>query len=261
MKLTILIMIGTLIVLIRPMTIAQNFTPIVQTIDRIQRSGEPDPQDYPDEADKPDKKDDSGYKHYKAGYNFILEEQWEPARKEFIEVLKQNPKSEYADDAEYWSAYALMHTDKKKAAEAYKKFIKKYPSSSYYDDAVSDLNNLDGSISITATGDGDVVMSRSNSHSYSYAIAPTMRMADRQMRIAERQIQRQLGRIRTPKLPRAFAVLPRMSSEEEEIDRETRLKMDALSALGETKEDSMSFRTLSDVAVDRSQPRPLRETA
>jgi HEAT repeat protein len=56
--------------------------------------------------------------------------------------------------------------------------------------------------------------------------------------------------------------MPRLApGEEEKLDPEARLKMDALSALGESKEDSLSFRTLREVALDRKQQRVLRETA
>jgi HEAT repeat protein len=56
--------------------------------------------------------------------------------------------------------------------------------------------------------------------------------------------------------------VPRPSQDDaEEMDPNIRLKMDALYALGETREDSVSFRTLRDVAVDKTQPRALRESA
>ena len=48
---------------------------------------------------------------------------------------------------------------------------------------------------------------------------------------------------------------------EEKIDPQLKLKMDALQAIGETKEDSLSYQTLRDIAVDIRQPRSLRETA
>jgi len=48
---------------------------------------------------------------------------------------------------------------------------------------------------------------------------------------------------------------------EEKLDDATRLKVDALYALGEIKEDDKSFSTLKDVALDTRQVRPLREAA
>src|SRR5690349_8170386 len=63
------------------------------------------------------KKDDPGYKMYKAGYDLILDEKWGEARTKLSEMVKQFPKSDYVDDAEYWSAYAYEHStkDRKKA--------------------------------------------------------------------------------------------------------------------------------------------------
>ncbi len=48
---------------------------------------------------------------------------------------------------------------------------------------------------------------------------------------------------------------------EEKLDDGTRLKMDALYALGETREDDRSFSTLKEVALDERQVHPLREAA
>ncbi len=244
-----------------------------------------------------EKKRDASYQLYKKGYNLVLEEEWQDAQKTLAEVKKQYPKSEYVDDAEYWTAFALKHTDKKKAKEAYRKFIVEYPTSSYYDDAIADyadLNKghaigvgmgvgedgkhvfvldgerLDGGAVLGGDSDSSLVISSKNGKmrrktgkggwSYSYAFAPTMRQTEHQMRMAERQLQRQLGRI-SVKAPKAYTLMPRIPGDDEKLDSETKLKMDALYALGDTKEDSVSYRTLRDVAVDRTQPRELRESA
>src|SRR5882762_3736940 len=76
--------------------------------------------------DAGDNKRDPAYKIYKEGYHLVLDERWEEARKKLHEVEKSYPTSEYVDDAEYWSAYALMHIDKKKAAESYERFIQRF---------------------------------------------------------------------------------------------------------------------------------------
>lgn len=211
--------------------------------------------------ESPDKKNDVAYKLYKEGYNLVLDEQWERARKVLAEMMNQYPKSEYVDDAEYWSAFALKHIDKKKAKEAYKKFVAENPNSNYYDDAVADLNNLGSTYTVATSGEA-VTIAEGNGKSYSYAVAPAARLAQRDMRLAERSLNMKLQHLAMPRMARTLTPLSgNMFFNDEKIDRETRLKMDALNALGDTKEDSLSFRTLRDVAINKSQPRVLRETA
>ena len=48
---------------------------------------------------------------------------------------------------------------------------------------------------------------------------------------------------------------------DEKLDPETQLKMDALYAIGDTKEDEKSFQALKDVALDFKQPERLRYAA
>jgi hypothetical protein len=214
--------------------------------------------------------------------------------------LGKYPKSKYADDARYWSAFALKHTDKKAALEAYRKFINENPKSSYYDEAFNDylelnggsakgINNLTSTLAgkayldraggskawtpmpgahgVTVPGgnsphmDAYTVIAPGRSYSYSYSHAPNARINDRKMMLAERQIQRQMARLSPARPVSAVAPLGRPPGMYEEYDQETRLKMDALYAIGETKEDSISYKTLRDVAVDTKQPQVLRETA
>ena len=174
-------------------------------------------------------------------------------------MIKKYPKSDYDDDAEYWSAYAQMHLDKKKAIKEYKSFIDAYPSSSYYDDAVNDLGNLDSHVYVTSSGDGKVVATSIPGRGYAYAVAPSMRRAERTLAQTLRGINH-IHISRGSSTP--LALMPRVAGEDEEkLDPETRLRMDALHALGSSKEDSTSFNTLKDVAVDRSQARELRLAA
>ena len=208
-------------------------------------------------SESSDKKNDPAYKLYKEGYDLILDESWEDARKKLAEVIKKYPKSDYADDAEYWSAYALRHIDKKKSIVAYEEFIKKYPSSSYYDDAVSDLNNLGSNFMVTTSGDAEVAVSPTPGKGYAYAVAPSMHQAQRQLSRVMRSMKHVSIGHPVPVPPLTF--FP--SEEEEKPDPETQLRMDALHALGSSKEDSTSFNALRDVAVDRSQARQLRLAA
>ena len=205
-------------------------------------------------------------------------------------MMAEYPKSEYVDDAEYWSAYALTHLDKKKATEAYKKFIVDYPNSNYYDDATADFLKLNvgrnvvtgkwqgkngthvlvgngatyfhgkdrgavigrgkDSVFIDENGNAHASTSRKGlGFSYSYRFAPWVRRPT-------------VGTPVPVPVTTPFPVLvPGDWYSDEKLDPETELKMDALYALGETKEDSVSFTTLRDVVVDPKQPRPLRNAA
>lgn len=220
-----------------------------------------------------DKKKDPGYELYKVGYHAILNEDWAKARKEFRDLISRYTTSdhkhlsEYVDDAAYWSAYAFGHLeiDKEKAFTAFKEFIVKYPESNYFDDAVAEMHRLksgesvyySGDASSTAIAPGGTLFTESvgkGGYSYSYAVAPRIQAA-RQLR----QLTRRVGSI--GKVPTAQLFPPGFSRSNEKIDPETRLKMDALQAIGATKEDSISFQTLRDVAVDTKQALTLRETA
>lgn len=83
---------------------------------------------------------------------------------------------------------------------------------------------------------------------------PPVRSMERALRLEMRQLGR-IGR------PQAFSLPFRSLAREDDLDPTTRLKMEALYALGETAEDDRSYATLRDVAIDVKQPRPLREAA
>ncbi len=210
--------------------------------------------------------DNSAYKAYKSGYNLIISEKWVEARKAFSALLTKYPESSYVDDAAYWSAYALKHIDKKKAAKAYEKFISTYPNSQYYDDAVADLSQLkedEGNVYSGVGGNNihvkegqralvtpeGTVVGRADGRLLGYGF-------DRSMRRLQSQLRGLTVAAPRPS-PQPWGII----SSDEKLDPETKLKMDALYAIGETKEDSTSYKTLRDVALDRSQPHQLREAA
>ena len=224
----------------------------------------------PDEEGR-DKKDPA-YKTYKEGYDAVLDERWNDAIKKFADVVAQYSKSDYVDDAEYWKAYALSHIDRKKAVEAYRRFMEKYPKSRYIDDAVADLGNLNPMVVVsTSGGDSTRVVVSTAPHAYSYSLGQGMGVADLQLRKAEameRRLTRQLSRNFTPRplhIPPMSMRIPSMSmwevNSEEKLDPETRVRLDALYAIGDTKEDETSFQTLKDVALDHGQNIRLREAA
>lgn len=93
-------------------------------------------------AAEPNDQEDAAYAIYREGYNLVLDEKWNEARRKFDEVISRYSRSKFIDDAQYWSAYALMHTNHRKAVEAYRRFIRNYPRSNYFDDAIADLARL-----------------------------------------------------------------------------------------------------------------------
>jgi hypothetical protein len=232
-----------------------------------------------------DNSKDPAYKMYKEGYKQILNGGWVLARNKFKEMLSKYPKSEYADDASYWSAYALKYLDKKKAASAYKEFLAKYPESTYYDDAVADLSQLSSkhhSVSSGSSGysifssDDDSLNSgnirlysggKGKGYGYTTAI-PRVNMSmdklNRSLRKLSITTPRALTMPRMPapaRAPRAFWGGNLWLTSDDTLDEKTKIKMDALYAIGDTKEDSVSYKTLRDVALDPKQPRELRLTA
>lgn len=283
--------------------------------------------------DAGDNKHDPAYKLYKEGYNLVLDERWEEARKKLREVAKSYPSSEYVDDAEYWSAYALMHIDRKKALESYERFIQRFPKSQYYDDAIADLSDLKGGAFVRAASSagGSTVSTSSSTRTYSAdsidgpwaAFAPPegsepaesageaetknlthwigraggkpliqsggksntwnskplfgyrfrtgtppagMAPAARRLSRALQLQSRALNAIRLPKSLLGTRVpvpelAPGWNGRDDELDPETRLKMEALEALGSGKQDSTSFGALRDIVLDRSQNPKLRIAA
>ena len=205
-------------------------------------------------ASREDDKSDSGYALYKEGYSLVLEEKYAAARKKFEELLAKYPGSSYADDARYWTAYSLRNTDREKAIGDYRKFIREHPKSAYYDDAVADLNALQIEMPEMPQGATAPPAPGFPRRPTAVAVGPNTGNLLRQMKREMRQMSR-IGVARPSPAP--FA----MWGKEEKLDDATRLKMDALYALGETKEDDRSFSTLKEVALDARQVHPLREAA
>ncbi|MEO8167237.1 MAG: HEAT repeat domain-containing protein [bacterium] len=214
-------------------------------------------------GDGGDDEKDPGYATYKEGYALILADKWSESMKKMGEVKSKFPKSAYIDDAAYWSAYAQKRLDPKKGAAAYEKFLSDYPESSYADDAMADMQSA---FNLVVTPGGNNVRVRTAPHAYSYSFGSTMRTSEEAMRRSEqamREVGRSMRRSRwtmfTPRPP----VAPIMGEEEKErtLDPQTRLKLAALQALGESENDKDAFAALKEVALDKSQPEVLRITA
>lgn len=202
---------------------------------------------------------DPAYKTYKEGYAFILADKWNEALKKFAEVSTKFQKSEYLDDAAYWSAYAQKRMNRNKGLAAYEKFIVDFPDSRYVDDAVADMNDV-----VIVAPDGKNPRVKTSSGSYTYSIGTTMRESERAMREAElamRDVHRRLGRTpRPPRAPVAWSVSS-LRSKTKDLDPQTRIKLDAIHALGGSETDKEAFATLKDIALDKSQAEIVRITA
>lgn len=212
-------------------------------------------------------KKDPAYATYKEGYNAILDERWDDATKKFSEITSRYPKSEYLDDAAYWNAYALSHIDRAKGVEAYKKFVKDYPKSTYIDDAVADLGNLDPSVVVDVTTGSTHGTPAPRAYTYSFDTKANASHIELKTQAAVmRRLNRQLARSFAPRpgipaMPRIPSITLWDHDRDAKLDPDTRVRLEALYAIGDTKEDETSFQTLKDVALDRGQNIRLRQAA
>jgi len=190
-----------------------------------------------------DDQDDPGYGLYRDGYRLVLDGRWEQAVHAFEDLQRRYPASTYSDDAAYWSAYSLKHVQPKSAREAYRAFIEHYRQSSYFDDAVADLEELEA-YTLQLAGDK---ASQSAGVSNRAVLAPGLQRLERELQRASRMYHR-MG-------------VPMVLRVNENLDPATRVRMEALYAIGETARDEQAFRTLRGVAVANSEPVPLREAA
>ncbi len=201
--------------------------------------------------------DDPGYVAYREGYARILNEEWEAARKIFEDLRSKHPKSRYADDAQYWSAYALMHTDRGRAVDAYREFIRQNPRSRYVDDAVADLVELH-------PGGLRIVIPRDR-----FGEAPAPPEAIEEQRFAlqaavarqERDLKRQQEEMRRYMFIAPHAIVKPRSPGREALSPAVEVKIEALRALAQAPEDPAAFEKLRVVATDGRQPEPVREVA
>ncbi len=205
--------------------------------------------------------DDPAYALYKKGYSLILEEKWREARDIFREIVRKYPKSEYIDDAEYWTAYSYREDDRKKAVASYKKFLSTYKQSRYFDDALADFDQLLAAPVLMAVPEVEFTTSTP---------APVLPIADSLSRVAitslpgpalapmikMRHLRRLLGG--TMRGMRGFAVY---DDREGNIDPETRIRLEALNAVAMAGEDERSFTMLKKAALDRKQAQVIRVSA
>ncbi len=193
-----------------------------------------------------DDQDDPAYGMYKEGYKRILNEQWDEARKQFQLLLEKYPKSKYAGDARYWTAYSLKYSDKKKAIAAYKAFLEAYPRSNYYDDAVSDLGRLENRDAAIAAA------------ARTYTLAPPVGVTTPAPAIARAESDY----ARAARAPGAYTVGESYQhAAEKETSPEIRMKVEAFMALVRSGKDEKTFDMVKEVLLDPKQPVQLREAA
>jgi hypothetical protein len=196
---------------------------------------------------------DPAYGLFREGYQCILDERWGDARKRFAEVLAKYPRSRFAADATYWTAFSLKQTDTRKALEAYAQFLQRYPDSGYFEDALVDFSNLRSQMP-----------RRADSLRVRVRIAPPPRMMmfpgpDMQsMELAMERIQKMLRR--TALTSRRMAHTAQMI-QETLADPALRKRLDSLVQLSENTNDEEAFHVLAETAVDDRQPPAFRRVA
>jgi hypothetical protein len=202
-----------------------------------------------------DSEGDPGYTLYKEGYALILDERWDDARGAFDLLLRRHPRSEYADEAEYWSAYALGHLNARAATDAYRQFIRQRRESPYLDDALADLALLETRIAPAPPAPPRILF-----HGKQGEQVITVRI-DQNLRRVERELKRQEIAIRRLRLPDRPPAPPPALVFDQPLDAESMIRIEALMAIAEPPGDERSFGTLKEVALDRRQKAGLRVAA
>jgi hypothetical protein len=217
--------------------------------------------------------DDPAYPAYKKAYEMILHEQWEAARKAFRELAAKYPKSEYRDDAEYWIAYSWRDTDEARAMKAYREFLKNYRQSPYFDDALADLDQMMAR-SLTVVGVPvpvpDAVTAPAISATPNRAAAPaavTIFPDDSAFSVTMRSLPApaiaptmkmwHVGRVLGVTRP-GMLYSPHGSAE---LDDETRIRLEALYAVGKSGEDEKGFGALKSIAINPREKQVVRVAA
>jgi tetratricopeptide (TPR) repeat protein len=219
------------------------------------------------------RQNDPDYQAYQEGYRLVLNGQWQEAKKKFDGFLKKYPKSTFTDDARYWAAYAVKHYDRKSAVTAYVKFLGDFPNSRYFEDAVADLSELEKRnghpiVIREATGSVGTPVPVPDADAPSGAVTVTVQSESRNsspgavtgysmQKKTMASLEKALRRMRLPRAPFRFPGF----WEDGEIDKATQVKMEALRALADSKDDTGSFTVLREVALDRASAKPLRIAA
>lgn len=209
--------------------------------------------------------DDPAFAVYREGYNLILEERWEDARKKFAELVRRHPRSAYLDDASYWTAFSWKQSDRRLAMEAYQRFVREYPRSTYLDDAVADLQLLEVEEELHRVR--QQLRAPEPPREFRVRIPEEFRRLEeeftRQLHSHEGQTR---GRLQVSRegdtlLARAPEFHFRLHVTREKADPETRLQLEILQALSEGGDDPRTGQALREIVLDRKHPAPLRISA
>jgi hypothetical protein len=198
------------------------------------------------------------YRLYRQGYESILREDWESARKHFAEISTKYSSSEYADDAAYWSAYTLMHVDSTKALQAYRMFLKRYPRSRYFDDAVADFAWLEAQNHLR----------RLLAHEApTIILEPPAALPDLFGRVfggttgsahfRSSVLRWNLTLFQHPQ-PGKLAPAVEEVLRRENVDPATRTRIEDLTRIPDPTRNERAFQVVKDVSIDLRQPEPVR---
>jgi hypothetical protein len=205
----------------------------------------------------------------------VLKEQWEEAREVFRDLAERYPASEYRDDAEYWIAYSWRETDSDRAKKAYRDFLMNYRQSSYFDDALADLDQMMArsmAVAVTAPPARSArsvgvaspgIPSSPVTAPPAVAIFPDDSLFGLTVRslpapaLAPMMRMRHLSRSLVAMTPgHRIAV-----GEFGDIDEDTRLRFEAISAVSMTGEDAKGFAALRTIAISPAEKTVIRVAA
>lgn len=216
---------------------------------------------------EPGEGDDPAYALYREGYHAILEERWGDARKSFADITKRFPKSQYRDDADYWTAFSWKHDDPAKARAAYEKIVREHPGSVYLGDAIADLRMLEIEAALAGVPYPPPSM-QSMEHEIRIRLPKELQRIEHEIRfIARAQMNQQGGQVmvlregdtllaKAPRGPIRISIM-----QPDGWDPELQVRIDALDAMVDGKRDETTFTMLHDIALDARQPVPVRHVA
>ncbi len=209
--------------------------------------------------------DDPAFAVYRDGYNLILEERWEDARKAFAELIRRHPHSTYLDDAAYWTAFSWKQTDRRKAMDAYRRFVRNHQQSRYLDDAFADLQLLEVEEELHRVR--QQLRAPEALREFRVRIPQELRRKEeefaRQLRLHEVPGREplEISREGDTLLARIPEFHVRLRFTQETVDPETRLQLKVLQALREGGDDARTGPALREIVLDRKHPVPLRMSA
>ena len=211
--------------------------------------------------------DDPAYETYREGYKLILEEQWNEARKKLAEVISKYRTSAFVDDAHYWIAYSWRTTDIRRAFDLYTAFVKTFPASSYYDDAIADMTQLRIQAELAALPRSPKPPDNHLDYVFRIRIPAEMQRLERELARVRTTMHSTMKRhVVVTSFKGDSAITLSVPVFEYEIqsgglDPKLRVRVDALRTLSRDNTDPSTFHVLRSVAFDTHEPVELRETA